>query len=59
MHAVDACKDELHFSFISSLQSFQGFAELGVLHKYNEGGVADVSTLVGLKKNIQFPKLLL
>jgi hypothetical protein len=59
MHAVDACKDELHFGFISSLQSFQGFAEPGVLHKYNEGGVADVSILVSLEKNIKLSKLLL
>jgi hypothetical protein len=57
MHAVDACQDELHFGFISSLQPFQSFAELGVLHKNNESGVADVSTLVGLKKNIHFSKI--
>jgi hypothetical protein len=54
MHAVDACKDELHFGFISSLQPFQGFAELGVLHKYYQGGVADVSILVGLNKHSLF-----
>jgi hypothetical protein len=57
MHAVDACKDELHFGFISSLQPFQGFAEPGVLHKYNEGGVADVSILVGLKKKHSISKI--
>jgi len=50
MDAVDACEDELHLGFIPRLQMFQGFGELGVLHKNDEGGVPNVPTFVCCSK---------